>query len=82
MTKGADANKLFSGNTTPLAMAAWNLHVNVIVYLLSITSEPFMQDCFGWNSFDWATTDPSVLSQLLKNRPEKFTPTSPAARES
>lgn len=79
----ADANMLFLGNTTPLAMATWHLHTDVINHLIPVTKDPCILDCFGWNSIDWATANPSVLSKIsLETRPEEYIPTSVATRKS
>ena len=83
LSKGADPNALFLGNTTPLAMATWNLHVDVIALLAPVTENPCLLDCYGWNSIDRAIVDPSALSKfLLETRPEEYIPTSPATRKS
>ena len=83
LSKGADPNALFLGNTTPLAMATWNLHVDVIALLAPVTENPCLLDCYGWNSIDRATAGPSALSKfLLETRRAKYFPTSVATRKS
>lgn len=83
LSKGANANMLFLGNTTPLAMATWNLHVDNIARLVPVTEDPLLLDCFGWNSIDRATADETALSKFrLETRPEKYIHTSTATRKS
>lgn len=83
LSRGADANALFLGNTTPLSMATWDLQIDVITHLAPVTENACLLDCYGWNSIDRATADPSALSKFpIKTRTENYVPTSAATRNS
>ena len=83
LSKGANTNALALGNSTPLSLATWNLEAEVASLLLPLTQDPFLLDCFGRNSFDWASRDDSLLARLRTDpQSASYIPTTPAVRRS
>ena len=79
LSSGADANILCLNNTSPLAMACWNLHPEIVFLLRPLTRSPYLLDCYGQTCFDAASRDEQTLSRLYIDQPT-YTPTTKEAR--
>ena len=78
--KGANANLMYLGSTTPLAVAAWSLHRAVISKLVAATNDPLRLDCYGRNALDWVTPDETELARFGQWQ-QRYVPTGKVARQ-